>query len=66
MAFLFPYLSPTVPGNLYSEAMTLTLETSAGNRYEVTLEYGGTGVGALRRDYSGFTRVMERENFSSF
>ena len=66
MALLFPYLSPSVPGNLYSEAMTLTLEASAGNRYEVTLEYGGTGVGALRRDYSGFTSVMERENFQLF
>ena len=63
MADLFPYLSPTVPGHLYAEAMTLALETSAGNRYEVTLEYGDTGVGALRRDYSGFTSVMERENF---
>lgn len=65
MARELPLMVRNVPPDLYGETLDLTLEDTAGDRYDVSLPYGDTDTHAvaLEPEYEGFEPVMERENF---
>ena len=65
MARELPLMAPGVPPDLYREALDLTLEDAAGDRYDVSLPYGDRDTHAVlpEPEYEGFEPVMERENF---
>ena len=65
MAYELPAQVATVPPNLYSGQLDLTLENSSGQRYDVSLPYSGTcRPFGLTADSPGFVEVMRRENFN--
>ena len=65
MAYDLPKRVSHVPQSLYSERLTLTLERSSGQRYNVSLLYSDDCADFI--PYSslpGFIEVMRRENFN--
>ena len=65
MAYDLPKRVSHVPQSLYSERLTLTLERSSGQRYNVSLLYSDDCADFI--PYSslpGFVEVMRRENFN--
>ena len=66
MALDFPRQRNYLPKNLYSDRLNLTLENSAGRRYDVSLAYQDRcySSGTSYLDYPGFGEVMRRENFN--
>ena len=65
MAYDLPKRVSHVPQSLYSERLTLTLERSSGQRYNVSLLYSDDCADFF--PYSslpGFVEVMSRENFN--
>ena len=67
MARELPRKVSHVPPSLYSERLSLTLERSSGQQYDVSLPYNRScGDLESTSSYSGFVRVMSRENFNVF
>ena len=65
MAYDLPKRVSHVPQSLYSERLTLTLERSSGQRYNVSLLYSDDCADfILDSSLPGFVEVMRRENFN--
>ena len=65
MAYELPQMVSTVPPQLYSEQLNLTLENPWGQRYEVSLPYTHQCRSFdLMVRYPGFCEVLRRESFN--